>query len=183
LWNAKSGDPDLAAMRADGAIGAIGSHLGQSTWLREIRGKEDGVPPPVDLAMERRVGEFVRELIESYRCNTVHDISDGGAAIALAEMAMSSGIGANVHTLGDPLLDMFAEDQARYIITLSITEREEWEAFKSECDDAGVSADWIGFTGGTSFSWKDDEDQVRFNIPVAQMVEANESFFKNWMED
>ncbi|NMW31309.1 phosphoribosylformylglycinamidine synthase subunit PurL [Altererythrobacter sp. RZ02] len=183
LWNAKAGEPDLAAMRAEGSIGAIGSHLGQSTWLREIRGLEDGAPPPVDLATERKVGEFVRDLITSYRCNTVHDISDGGAAVAIAEMAMAGGIGANVHTLGDSILDMFGEDQSRYIICLPITERDEWEAFQAECSEAGISADWIGFTGGDRFTWKDDEDAVVLDIPVQELSKANESFFKDWMED
>ncbi|MGB7406896.1 MAG: phosphoribosylformylglycinamidine synthase subunit PurL, partial [Pontixanthobacter sp.] len=183
LWNAKSGTPDLSAMRAEGSIGAIGSHLGQSTWLREIRGLEDGSPPPTDLATERKVGEFVRKLIESARCSAVHDISDGGAVIALAEMAMASGIGATIHTLGDSLLDMFGEDQSRYIVTMGLTEREEWDAFKTECDEAGVSADWIGFTGGDSFSWKDDEDAILFDISVAEMTAANERFFREWMED
>jgi phosphoribosylformylglycinamidine synthase len=183
LWNAKSGEPDLPAMRAEGSIGAIGSHLGQSTWLREIRGLEDGAPPPVDLALERKVGEFVRSLIEAARCTAVHDISDGGAAIALAEMCMASGIGATVRTLGDSLLDMYGEDQSRYIVTMTFTEREEWEAFKAECDQAGVSADWIGFTGGTSFSWKDDEDRILFDLPVASLREANDRFFREWMEE
>ena len=75
---------------------AWGTHLGQSIYLRDIHGRTDGPPPPVDLAHEKRVGDFVRELIRdgvaSPPCTTV---SDGGLAVALAEMAMASGIGAD----------------------------------------------------------------------------------------
>ncbi len=181
LWNASAGEPDLPAMRADGAIGTIGSHLGQSTWLREIRGLEDGAPPPTDLALERKVGDFVRNLIEAGRCHAVHDISDGGSAIAIAEMAMAGNIGAAIHTLGDPLLDLFGEDQARYVVTMDIADREDWDAFGSECGDAGVSAELVGHTGGDTLSWKDGSDTMLFDIPVTELRAANERFFVEWM--
>ncbi|MEL4474673.1 hypothetical protein, partial [Shewanella algae] len=54
--------PFKAAGEAIFVIGQSNGHLGQSLWLREIHGREDGTPPPVDLAAERRHGEFVREL-------------------------------------------------------------------------------------------------------------------------
>ena len=79
-----------------GAPPGWGTHLGQSLYLREILGREDGPPPPVDLAHEKRVGDFVRGLIRDGLVTAVHDLSDGGLAVALAEMAMASGIGATV---------------------------------------------------------------------------------------
>jgi phosphoribosylformylglycinamidine synthase len=75
-------------------IGHSGGHCGQSLWLRECHGREDGPPPPVDLAAERRAGELVRILIAAGLVTGVHDCADGGAAIALAEMALAGGIGA-----------------------------------------------------------------------------------------
>lgn len=57
-----------------------------------------GRPPPVDLAIERRNGDFVRGLIASGKISTCHDLSDGGLAVALA-LAMAKGIGATVETL------------------------------------------------------------------------------------
>ena len=80
-----------------GAPPSWGTHLGQSIYLREILGREDGPPPPVDLAHEKRVGDFVRGLIRDGCVTAVHDLSDGGLAVALAEMAMASGIGATVN--------------------------------------------------------------------------------------
>src|SRR6202012_2184180 len=82
----------VAFKREGDAIMLIGEpkgHLGQSIYLREIEGKEDGAAPPVHLATERKTGDFVRKLIEAGRVDTVHDCSDGGVLVALAEMAMA----------------------------------------------------------------------------------------------
>src|SRR5262249_37338095 len=66
-----------------GAPLSWGTHLGQSIYLREILGREDGPPPPVDLAAEKRVGDFVRGLIREGKATAAHDLSDGGLAIGL----------------------------------------------------------------------------------------------------
>jgi phosphoribosylformylglycinamidine synthase len=97
-------------------VGASHGHLGQSLWLRECHGREDGPPPPVDLAAERAAGEQVAAWIAAGTVNAVHDLSDGGFAIALADMAMASGLGAVI----DAPLDAgaaFGEDQGRYVVT------------------------------------------------------------------
>ena len=44
-------------------VGGAGSHLGQSAYLRTIHARADGAPPPVDLAAEKRHGDFVRAAI------------------------------------------------------------------------------------------------------------------------
>ncbi|MGE0007975.1 MAG: phosphoribosylformylglycinamidine synthase subunit PurL [Parvibaculaceae bacterium] len=116
--------PDLAKMatlafKAEGEaillVGGHGTHLGQSIYLREILGREDGAPPPVDLARERRHGDMIRSFIRSGQVTAVHDISDGGLALALIEMALASGLGAIVGALDHVAL--FGEDQARYVAT------------------------------------------------------------------
>src|SRR6202012_2858455 len=81
-------------------IGETKGHLGQSIYLREIEGKEEGAAPPVDLAKERKIGDVVRKLIEDGRIDTVHDVSDGGLLVALAEMALAGNIGADVGIAG-----------------------------------------------------------------------------------
>src|SRR5579863_3986527 len=75
-------------------IGETRGHLGQSLYLREILGREEGAPPPVDLDAERRNGDFVRGQILGGGVSACHDLSDGGLLVALAEMAMAGGIGA-----------------------------------------------------------------------------------------
>jgi phosphoribosylformylglycinamidine synthase subunit PurL len=108
------------AFKAEGEviwlIGGEGAHLGQSLWLRECHGREDGPPPAVDLAKERAAGEAVAALIAAGSVTAVHDLSDGGLAVALAEMALANGLGATV----EPVLTAataFGEDQGRYLVT------------------------------------------------------------------
>src|SRR5690606_2189412 len=67
-------------------IGETQGWLGQSVYLRDLCGREEGAPPPVDLAAERRHGDAVRGMIRGGVVNAVHDLSDGGLAVALAEM-------------------------------------------------------------------------------------------------
>lgn len=113
----------LAFKAADEAIlllGGHGSHLGQSIYLREILGREEGAPPPVDLGKEKAHGDFVRNLINHRQVTAVHDISDGGLAATVVEMALASGLGAELESANHEAL--FAEDQARYIFTCRANE-------------------------------------------------------------
>ena len=172
----------LSALDQDDSLGELGCAIGQSLWLREIVGREDGSPPTVDLEKERRNGEFVRNLILDSRVTAVHDVSDGGLAVALVEMALASNIGAIVHTMGQLTLDAFAEDQGRYILTVPWYDRESWKAFEAEAKAANVVVSWIGGTGGNSINWTDGEDTPVANVPLTDLRAAHESFFKIWME-
>ncbi len=98
-------------------VGATQGWLGQSLWLREIAGREEGAPPPVDLVAERRNGDFVRAQILSGAVAACHDCSDGGLLVAVAEMAMASGIGATLEASGDHAF-WYGEDQARYVLAV-----------------------------------------------------------------
>src|SRR6185437_14356974 len=75
-------------------VGETTGWLGQSSFMATVLGREEGAPPPVDLAVEKRNGDFVRGLIDQKLATAVHDLSDGGFLVALAEMAMASSIGA-----------------------------------------------------------------------------------------
>jgi phosphoribosylformylglycinamidine synthase len=147
-------------------IGQNNGHLGQSLWLREIHGREDGDAPKVDLAAERRHGEFVRELIAQGKVSAVHDVSDGGLLVALAEMAMASGIGCQLEEIGDQFT-AFGEDQGRYIVTSAVADT---------IQAAGIPMTRIGTTGGDVVSGPG------FSVPVATLRETNEAFFRDWME-
>jgi phosphoribosylformylglycinamidine synthase len=97
--------------------------LGQSLWLREVRGrsgKEAGAPPSVDLARERAAGDFIRAAIDAGLVTAVHDISDGGLAVALAEMALAGNLGAAVVLREDgAIAAAFGEGQSRYLLTVA----------------------------------------------------------------
>ena len=113
---------DLALKRDGDAVILIGDtsgHLGASLYLREIEGREAGPPPPVDLAAERRNGDFVRAMIRGGFVAACHDLSDGGLLVALAEMAMAGMRGFALDPLPTELplhAYLFGEDQARYLI-------------------------------------------------------------------
>ncbi|MGQ0741884.1 MAG: phosphoribosylformylglycinamidine synthase subunit PurL [Alphaproteobacteria bacterium] len=158
-------------------IGRTRGHLGQSIYLREIEGREEGAPPPVDLESEKRNGDFVRTLIASGRINTAHDISDGGLLVATAEMAMAGRMGAELalpQVDGGPIAAAFGEDQARYIICAP---RAEAVKILTEAKAANVPATIIGYTGGDQLSIKGQE-----TIGLARLINAYESWFPSYME-
>ncbi len=105
-------------------IGETRGHLGQSVYLREMHGREEGAPPPVDLAHEQTHAAAVRQLNEAGLLASCHDIADGGMLVALAEMCMASHhqtIGAMIRLpqrLCAPHAYAFGEDQGRYLIAV-----------------------------------------------------------------
>ncbi len=101
-------------------VGGKGQHLGQSIYLREVLGREEGAPPPVDLAREKRNGDFVRNLINHGQVSAVHDISDGGLASAVIEMGLAGNLGASLSAMDHE--ELFGEDQARYVVTCKASE-------------------------------------------------------------
>ncbi|MEN6543561.1 phosphoribosylformylglycinamidine synthase subunit PurL [Parvibaculum sp.] len=148
--------PDMSkratvAFKAEGeaivVIGETKGHLGQSIYLRDILARREGSPPPVDLAIERRNGDFVRAEIRSEAVTAVHDVSDGGLFLALAEMAMAGGIGAKVEAPKDIPLHAwaFGEDQGRYVVTLPEAAA---KGLLDRAAKAGVPAARIGATAG-----------------------------------
>jgi phosphoribosylformylglycinamidine synthase len=153
-----------------------GTHLGQSLYLRDIFGRTEGTPPPVDLAHEKKVGDLVRILIRDGLATAVHDCSDGGLAVALAEMAIASGIGAEINQLdgGDPIPLFFGEDQGRYVVTLAADKLDHF--YEDIYPYAGVFVPWIGTTGGSSL--KLGEARA---IPVDELRPAHESWFPKYM--
>ena len=130
-------------------IGATKGHIGQSLYLREIHGKEEGAPPPVDLVAERKHGEFVRSLIAERLLTACHDVSDGGLLVAAAEMALAGNIGFSIDAEGDAGF-WFGEDQGRYVMATKKP-----EAFEQAAKTAGVPVSKLGMTGGKALGIKD----------------------------
>ena len=156
-------------------IGETKGHLGQSIYLREIEGKEEGAVPTVDLAAEKKNGDFVRGLIEAGRVDTVHDVSDGGLLVAIAEMALPRGIGANigVATLPDAIPFWFGEDQARYVIAAPFAEAEK---IVKEARAALITVTELGKTSGDRLSL--DE---KSSVGIASLKNGFEAWFPNFM--
>jgi len=148
-------------------------HLGQSLWLRECHGLEAGPPPPVDLAVERRLGELVRSLIADGLVTAVHDVSDGGTLVAIAEMAMAGGIGArlNLPEVPSPAALLFGEDQGRMVVTAR-----DVAAVVARATESNLFSAAVGTTGGTDLVFGGN------NLPVETLRAAHEGFFPALMD-
>jgi phosphoribosylformylglycinamidine synthase II len=162
-------------------IGDGRGHLGSSLWLKALHGRGDGPPPPVDLEAERRTGEFIRSLIQSGVATAVHDVSDGGLAVTLAEMALAGGIGADatieIRGPNGMAADAFGEDQGLYVITTKSDAN-----VKKRAKAAGVDVDWIGMTGGPKLRFKYYPGAGKFfEVSLAHLRAAHEGFFPNLM--
>ena len=131
-------------------IGETRGWLGQSLYLRDVCGREEGAPPPVDLSAEKRNGDFVRGLIAEGRVSACHDVSDGGLAVALTEMALAGRLGATVEVPGEVPAHgwLFGEDQGRYIVTASTSDAD----FILRYADVEVAVERIGTTGGDTLA-------------------------------
>jgi phosphoribosylformylglycinamidine synthase len=111
------------ALKSDGdvilVLGREAGHLGQSIYMSVMEDRLDGAPPPVDLASERIVGDLVRGLIKATTVNAVHDVSDGGLLVAVAEMALAGRRGVDLEAVPDGMAEhaiWFGEDQGRYVV-------------------------------------------------------------------
>ncbi|HXC14510.1 MAG TPA: phosphoribosylformylglycinamidine synthase subunit PurL [Stellaceae bacterium] len=172
------GAVDLA-LKADGnlliLIGDTRGHVGASLYLREIEGSEAGPPPPVDLAAERRNGDFVRAEIGAGRVAACHDVSDGGLLVALAEMAMAGERGVALDPLpSDPpcIAYLFGEDQARYLL-----ETADPATVLAAARAEGISARAVGTVGGVALTLPGAGA-----ISVNALKTANEAWLPGYME-
>ena len=156
-------------------IGETQGHLGQSLYLREIEGREDGPPPPVDLAAEKRNGDFVRGFISQGKVTACHDVSDGGILVAVAEMALSGSVGATIQVPEGEVPAhawLFGEDQGRYIVTTA-----DAKGLLAAADKAGVPAMQIGITGADGLSLIGGEAET----VLEELRQIHESWLPEYM--
>jgi phosphoribosylformylglycinamidine synthase subunit PurL len=155
-------------------VGETQGWLGQSLYLREARGREEGAPPPVDLAVERRNGDFVRGEIDARRVAACHDLSDGGLLVALAEMCIAGGTGAEVALPKSAVPShafLYGEDQARYLIASGMPDQ-----VLEKAKAAGVPAVQLGYSGGASLVVKDV-----LSLALSDIKTAHEAWLPTYM--
>ena len=156
-------------------LGGHGTHLGQSMYLREVLGREAGTPPPVNLTVEKRNGDFVRKLIRAGRLTAVHDISDGGLICGLADMAMASGHGVILDLPAENLhAQLFGEDQTRYIITASPMDA---HGIIGKAEDLGIPVPRIGTVSGDRLNILGS-----VSISIEELRTSHEGWFPAFMD-
>ncbi len=170
-----------------GADPSADPDIGQSLWLDVCRGRREGTPPKVDLVRERKHGEFVRALIDEGYVTAVHDVSDGGILVAVAEMALAGNIGARlmVEAFEDRVdrevvrhdWSMFGETQARYIVTEALDR----DVVEKMARERGVGCCFIGWTGGDTIYLGDKHEATDGEVSLDELRRAHEGFFPGLM--
>ncbi|MDJ0950324.1 MAG: phosphoribosylformylglycinamidine synthase subunit PurL [Alphaproteobacteria bacterium] len=160
--------PATGFQAPDEAILLIGDGhgwLGASLFLRELRGREDGAPPPVDLDAERRAGDLVRGLVRDGLVSACHDLSDGGLYVALAEMVIAGQTGARIEAQPEIPLHawLFGEDQGRYLLATARP-----EAVLEAARAVKVNARQIGRT------WDGERGERPLTAPGARPISQKE---------
>ena len=159
-------------------IGETNGELGSSLYLREVLGREDGAPPPVDLALERKTGDFVREQIEAGALTCVHDLSDGGLIGAAADIALASDCGIELDGGPDAHAHarLFGEDQARYLVAVA-----DPTEIIAAAQAVGLSASVVGRARGRDFTSVGPAGDL-FRLPLDHLREMHEGWMPTWIE-
>ncbi|MCI4666300.1 MAG: phosphoribosylformylglycinamidine synthase subunit PurL [Neomegalonema sp.] len=158
-------------------VGATKGHLGQSLYLRDVLGREEGDAPAIDLAAERQAADFIRKINASKLILAAHDLSDGGLAVAAAEMALASAIGCRLNAAPDGVTSsgwFFGEDQGRYLLAVAA---ENIAAMLDVATEMSVPAAVVGETGGAQI------DLGGATVDIAAIRAAHDGWFERWMAD
>ncbi|WP_375616596.1 phosphoribosylformylglycinamidine synthase subunit PurL [Bartonella sp. AP58NXGY] len=158
-------------------VGDCGSHLGQSIYARNILNIDAGAPPHVDLQLEKKHGQFVRDVIHRGFVHAAHDLSDGGLAIALAEMVIKAGKGikTKLSNQSPEHAELFGEDQGRYLLAVK---PEALNSLKELAQISAVSLIELGQVAGDAL----DIDGI-LKLSIDELIQAYESWFPQFMDE
>jgi phosphoribosylformylglycinamidine synthase II len=155
-------------------VGETKGHIHQSALCHDILYLKKGPPPTMNLQEEKKNSFFIRGLIEKKLVQSVHDVSDGGIALAIAEMCMAGAIGAKIVTnLTGPerVKYLFGEDQARYIIEIK---KDDLNSLVQMAKEQEISMTQLGTTNLEQFAI----DEIK--ISVDDMIKLNNNWFYNY---
>jgi len=122
-----------------------------------------GLPPQVNLKHEMRLGKLMsdaRDLIIA-----AHDLSDGGLAVAISEMALAAKIGATVNIPEDHFVHLFSETPGRILVAI---ESDQIDALVGRAIDLEITTTRIGKTGGEEINFEN-----LFSISISEMRKVN----------
>jgi phosphoribosylformylglycinamidine synthase len=153
-------------------VGELRAELGASEYLWALHGLELGSPPQLDLALERAVQQAVIGLIQAGLCDTAHDCSEGGLAVALAEMCCAGELGAEL-SLETPLrpdMLLFGEAPSRILIAVA---PQQLAVVRARLADAGVPYTELGQVGGDALIIRYPGGALQ--LPMADLKQAYEA--------
>jgi phosphoribosylformylglycinamidine synthase len=148
-------------------LGTTEDEFGGSEWAWVAHGHLGGPPPRVRLSAEMALSQVVQHAARENLLGAAHDVSDGGLAQTLVELALLDGIGATVTLDGDPFVLLFAESTARAVVTCADTDLDRVLTLAS---DVGLPVARLGRCGGDSL-------QVTglFDVSLDELRAAHES--------
>jgi phosphoribosylformylglycinamidine synthase len=153
--------------------------LGASQYVETMFGLKVGRPPALDLEAELQVQDLCRTAIRHGLLDVAHDCSEGGLAVALAEMCIAGGVGAAVNLdelvsrRGDARTDslLFGEVGSRIVIAAP---QKEWASLGAIAARANLDLIWLGPAGGNQLQIV-REEQVIIDLPINEISEGWES--------
>jgi phosphoribosylformylglycinamidine synthase len=122
-----------------------------------------GLPPQVNLKHEMRLGKLMSDARDQIAA--AHDVSDGGLAVAIAEMALASKIGAVLDVSENHFVHLFSETPGRILIAI---ESDQIDAFVGSAIDCEITTTRIGKTGGEEINFEN-----LFSISISEMRKVN----------
>jgi phosphoribosylformylglycinamidine synthase len=144
-------------------LGESRDELGASEFLRTVHGRDEGPCPEVDLEAERRLVDLLVRLADERLVSSAHDVSDGGLGVALAESAMTGGLGADVRldsTLRFSAL-LFGETTGRAVLSFPPENEARIRSVAAELD---VPFAVVGAVGGA---------RLRISVGDRQLIDED----------
>ncbi|MGH8971078.1 MAG: phosphoribosylformylglycinamidine synthase subunit PurL, partial [Actinomycetes bacterium] len=126
-------------------LGETRDELGGSEWAHHVHGHLGGRPPRPDLGAEMRLADVLVEAAGDGLVRAAHDVSDGGLAQALVEMALVGDVGLSVAVEGDPFVALFSESVARVVVAVETGDEDRLLAAGAQ---HGVPVSRLGSAGG-----------------------------------
>jgi len=149
-------------------LGATSDEFGGSEWAHVVHGHLGGSPPSVDLAYERRLANVLASAARDGLVSGAHDLSEGGLAQGLVEMALLGRIGANIEIPSglDPFVALFSESSGRVLVSAPADGA---AALVARAEAAGLPVTRLGVVGGQSIAFAE-----LFELSVDELREVSE---------
>ena len=157
-------------------IGTTFGEIGGSEYLKVVHGKVAGLPPEVDLLLEKRTQDAVLSAIQKGLLKSAHDVSDGGLVVALAECCITDrektyGLKASIYSALRSDFLCFSESQSRFVLSVSPVNKQILEEHFMAAD---IPVHLVGQVGGKIF---------QFNDWITIMVDELASLYFNTLPD